>query len=145
MPEDSGCNNGSSVVKDAVESDSSDRAPELVRLFLREIDTASAYTAKISQATSRGDLARALAASLRLSQAWSRARTAIFVLERESQRTEAFARDALQHSFDAAGAPLAQAWRLLCPQQVNDAGSQNDAGSESGECLPQDDVGPSAT
>jgi hypothetical protein len=122
MPEDNGSNNGASVVEDAVESDSSARAPELVRLFLREIDAASAYVAKLCQATSRGDLAAALAESLSLSQAWGRARTALFVLEGESQRNEVFARDALQHSFDAARDPLAQAWELIYPNEQRSSG-----------------------
>jgi hypothetical protein len=100
-----------------VGSDSSARAPELVRLFLREIDTAAAYIVKLRHATSGGDLAGALGASLSLSQAWGRAKTAIFVLESQSQRSEVFARDALQHSFDAARDPLSQAWELLCPDE----------------------------
>jgi hypothetical protein len=128
MPEDNGSNSGASVVTDAVESDSSARAPELVRLFLRQIDTASAYIAKLCQATSRGDLAAALAASLSLSQAWGRAKTAIFVLERESQSIEVFARDALQHSFDAARDPLAQAWELIYPDEQWSSGGQTAEG-----------------
>lgn len=98
------------------------RANDLVRLFLREIDTASAYIAKLCLATSRGDLARALAASLSLSQAWGRARTVIFALESASRRTEAFARDAVQHSIEAARGPLAQAWELLYPNEQSGMG-----------------------